>query len=125
MTRAESVSSWVINWSISAFTVGGVASQSLSEMPAGGGSISGSLWLRSKLFSEVCQERNCTGAFFPPLHSYQKTVQDGPDLSSSVPIENISKTSMIEGVGLAQNPRTDKNGSPEIRTQDQSVKSQS
>jgi predicted nucleotidyltransferase len=38
-------------------------------MPAGGGSISGSLCLRSKLVSEVCQERNCPGAF-SPLNTY-------------------------------------------------------
>jgi UDP-glucose 4-epimerase len=38
-------------------------------MPAGGRSISGRLHLRSKLFSEVCQERNGPGAF-SPLNSY-------------------------------------------------------
>jgi hypothetical protein len=57
-TRLERVSSWMISWSTSALTVGGVASQSLSEIPAGGGSISGSLCLRSKLFSGLCQERS-------------------------------------------------------------------
>ena len=45
------------------------ASQPLSEMPAGGRSLSGSLTLGSKLVSVLSQERKCPGAFVPPLNA--------------------------------------------------------
>jgi hypothetical protein len=58
---------------------------------------------------------------------FQKTVLTSPFRASSVPIRNAKTTIETDRQHWNQdpNPSADKNGSPEIRTQDQSVKSQS
>ncbi len=74
--RPICASSLVISWPTSVLTVGDLASQSFSQMPAGGGSISGSLCQRSKLVAEVFQKWNRPGAF-SPLSSDLSEAPDG------------------------------------------------